>query len=48
VAGGIGQALERIGVRSSVQTNNIRAARDQYDTLREAVWTYGIFTAEKR
>jgi ubiquinone/menaquinone biosynthesis C-methylase UbiE len=47
VAGGIGRAMERLGIRSAVQTNNIRAARDQYSTLRDAVWTYGIFTAEK-
>jgi ubiquinone/menaquinone biosynthesis C-methylase UbiE len=50
LASGIGRAMERmerLGVRSSVQTNNIRAARDQYSTLRDAVWTYGIFTADK-
>lgn len=47
VAGGVGRALERLGVRTAVQTNNIRAARDQYSTLREAVWTYGIVIAEK-
>jgi ubiquinone/menaquinone biosynthesis C-methylase UbiE len=47
VAGGIGRAMERLHMRSAVQTRNIRAARDQYATLRDAVWTYGIFTAAK-
>jgi ubiquinone/menaquinone biosynthesis C-methylase UbiE len=47
VAYPIGVVLERIGVRSRMQTENIRAAFYQFATLRDAVWTYGIFTAEK-
>jgi ubiquinone/menaquinone biosynthesis C-methylase UbiE len=48
VAYPIGLILRAIGVRDGVQTANIRAARDQYGTLADAVWTYGIFTATKR
>jgi tocopherol O-methyltransferase len=35
------------GARSSVQGRNVRAARDQYTSLREGAWTYGIFVASK-
>jgi SAM-dependent methyltransferase len=47
VAYPIGLALRAIGARDGVQTANIKAARDQYGTLADAVWTYGIFTATK-
>ena len=39
--------LERIGARTTVQAHNVRAAREQYTTLREGIWTYGIFVATK-
>lgn len=39
--------LERIGARSAVQGKNVRAAREQYSSLREGAWTYGIFVAVK-
>src|SRR5262245_34464533 len=47
VAFPFGLMLRKVGARDSVQTANIRAARDQYRTLADAVWTYGIFTATK-
>ena len=47
VAAGIGRTLERLGARSAVQNSNIHAARDQYSALKDGIWTYGIFTAEK-
>ena len=47
VAYPIGLMLRTVGARDGVQTANIRAARDQYGTLADAAWTYGIFTATK-
>ena len=47
VAGPIHRLLERAGLRSSIQGSNVRAARLQYETLRDGAWTYGIFIAEK-
>jgi tocopherol O-methyltransferase len=39
--------LERAGRRSAVQGKNVRAALEQYRTLRDGLWTYGIFVAVK-
>jgi ubiquinone/menaquinone biosynthesis C-methylase UbiE len=47
VAYPIGLMLRSVGARDRVQTANIRAARNQYGTLADAAWTYGIFTATK-
>lgn len=47
IATGIGRTLARLGARSAVQNSNIQAARDQYAALKDGIWTYGIFTAEK-
>jgi tocopherol O-methyltransferase len=47
VAEPIHRMLERAGFRSSIQGGNVRAARGQYETLSEGIWTYGIFVAEK-
>jgi ubiquinone/menaquinone biosynthesis C-methylase UbiE len=43
----IHEVLQRLGARSAVQGRNVRAARDQYGTLCEGAWTYGIFVALK-
>jgi ubiquinone/menaquinone biosynthesis C-methylase UbiE len=47
VAEPIHRMLERTGFRSSIQGGNVRAARGQYETLSQGIWTYGIFVAEK-
>lgn len=47
VADPIHRVLEWAGFRSSIQGANVRAARGQFETLSEGVWTYGIFVAEK-
>ena len=47
VAEPIHRMLERAGFRTSIQGGNVRAARGQYETLSEGLWTYGIFVAEK-
>jgi tocopherol O-methyltransferase len=47
VAQPISAMLERTGARSSIQGRNVLAARHQYATLRDGVWTYGIFVAAK-
>ncbi|HEV8052164.1 MAG TPA: methyltransferase domain-containing protein [Parachlamydiaceae bacterium] len=39
---------EWLGVRSKVQTQNIRAAYYQYTTLKNGLWEYGIFCAHKK
>jgi tocopherol O-methyltransferase len=43
----INVVLERAGSRSAVQGKNVRAALEQYRTLRAGMWTYGIFVARK-
>jgi ubiquinone/menaquinone biosynthesis C-methylase UbiE len=47
VAGPIAAALERLGVRSRIQRDNVRASFYQYRTLRSGAWTYGLFVATK-
>jgi len=41
-------ALEKLGIRSAVQTGNVRAARDQWLALERDLWFQGIFSATKR
>jgi SAM-dependent methyltransferase len=38
---------EWLGLRSSLQTENIKAAYYQHTTLKSELWRYGIFTATK-
>lgn len=38
---------EWFGLRTSLQTNNILSAYYQHQTLKEGLWEYGIFYAEK-
>ena len=38
---------EWLGVRNSMQTDNIKAAYYQHTTLKSGLWRYGIFTATK-
>jgi hypothetical protein len=47
VARPIAAALERLGVRSRIQRDNVRASFYQYRTLRSGAWTYGLFVATK-
>jgi tocopherol O-methyltransferase len=47
VAYPIGRVAELLRLRTPTQTANIRAAHLQYRTLKDEVWTYGIFTARK-
>ncbi|MCR9142251.1 MAG: methyltransferase domain-containing protein [bacterium] len=42
-----GRLAQLLRIRSSVQTQNIVAARDQYRALRRKLWHYGIFYGEK-
>lgn len=39
--------LELIGIRSRTQTENILSAYYQHRTLKNGLWTYGIFIAQK-
>ncbi|HEY9869910.1 MAG TPA: methyltransferase domain-containing protein [Candidatus Obscuribacterales bacterium] len=41
-------ALEKLGIRSAVQTGNVRAARDQWFALERDLWFQGIFSATKK
>ena len=43
----LGRALEIVGLRSRLQTDNSIGAVLQYDALRRGLWIYGIVTAEK-
>ena len=43
----INAVLEACGWRSRVAGRNVRAARHQYTTLRDGIWTYAIFIASK-
>ena len=47
VAYPVGRVAELLRLRTPTQTANVRAAHLQYRTLKEEVWTYGIFTARK-
>ncbi|MGH9382813.1 MAG: SAM-dependent methyltransferase [Vicinamibacterales bacterium] len=47
VAMPINALLERTGARSATQGRNVRAAFEQYRTLRSRSWTYGIVVATK-
>ena len=42
-----GRLAQLMRIRSSVQTQNIVAARDQYRALRRGLWHYGVFYGEK-
>ena len=44
----LGRALETVGLRSQLQTENSIGAVLQYDALRRGLWIYGIVSAEKR
>ena len=44
----LGRALETVGLRSRLQTENSIGAVLQYDALRRGLWIYGIVSAEKR
>ncbi len=43
----VGRLLDRLGLRTSVQTRNMRAAYFQYETIQAGLWGYGMFYAEK-
>jgi tocopherol O-methyltransferase len=43
----LGRALEVVGLRSRLQTDNSIGAVLQYDALRRGLWVYGIVSAEK-
>lgn len=45
--GPLERALNWVGYRSDAQTDNRVAARYQYETLRDGLWTYRIVTAER-
>ncbi len=44
----LGRALELVGLRSRLQTENSVGAVLQYDALRRGLWIYGIVSGEKR
>jgi cyclopropane fatty-acyl-phospholipid synthase-like methyltransferase len=43
----LSRPLEMVGMRTSRQTANVRAARHQYTTICEGLWGYSVFTAQK-
>jgi cyclopropane fatty-acyl-phospholipid synthase-like methyltransferase len=44
----LGRALELIGLRTRLQTENSIGAVVQYEALRRGLWVYGIVSGEKR
>ncbi|MFB6164553.1 MAG: methyltransferase domain-containing protein [Haloarculaceae archaeon] len=45
--GPLERVLHWVGYRSDAQTANRKAARYQYETLRDGYWTYAVVTAER-
>jgi cyclopropane fatty-acyl-phospholipid synthase-like methyltransferase len=43
----LSRPLELIGVRSKRQTANVVASYHQYTTIKDGLWGYAVFTAEK-
>ena len=43
----VNAVLEACGWRTRAAGRNVRAARHQYTTLRDRIWTYAIFVARK-
>jgi SAM-dependent methyltransferase len=44
----LGRALELVGMRTRLQTENSVGAVVQYDALKRGLWIYGVVSAEKR
>jgi hypothetical protein len=43
----LGRALELLGMRTRLQTENSMGAVIQYDALKRGLWIYGVVTAQK-